>query len=191
MTTPPHSDLNSRIERYAQLMKVEYDEYKPHTFDPQEYISRGFDELKHYCEFNNLYVCGRANKCRCNTDCMCDDDNYFKITTIHTQCSSNSKAIFEFRFDEPIGFGKLKGLRFFAFTNDNNHEVEKPILDIVHKLRRDRKNKNKIIIRSSHIVFPSLDSKIIFPLNELPRINIRTKSIEWNVSYMNYVHLDE
>lgn len=158
-------------QRYMDLYHNEESHDQTIEFNPVEYL----EKINRIFEEQTLYMCFRKKLCKCNdpSECDCDSDFYFQVSSIKFNVCLNCQAQIqiEFSLSLKLNFKHWPVLRFFKFDKSDE---ETPFLDI------DTAKKTIRCFNSPGVCFEFTDK---FCVNE--------KSCELQFDYMNFELLEE
>ena len=108
--------INERLEWYNKSISTEESTEQPNIdiLDYIKYVQGVCDKVKE--KKLDLFVCATQIECNCLNDCICDDDNYYRVEELKIDTASNN--IMYITFKTAIKTNKKSTLKFFTLDKD-------------------------------------------------------------------------
>ena len=119
----------------AKTQQGKPNEPTPLEEDPSMTYARMVDAVSSNLP-GDLCVCARKPHCRCEDDCLCDDDEFFVLLRLRVEQHSNCKGLVEFtlRDEAKVPLNRNKIWRVFRLLpwDTQADDAEIPLFDITH-----------------------------------------------------------
>lgn len=161
-------EIDENLERYASHFSIE--KSNPVFFSIEDFLVQ--IEQKFLEEKDELNMCFRNIVCNCKLktalDCICDEDEFVKISSILFQLCSNCKYIVDIEFEQKFKVPKKKMLRIFCFKQ--NH-TEVPMMDFIPN--------RKVIIHGGEY------NEVSFDISDVQFRDDR--NLSFSIDYMSFI----